>query len=279
MYLGSSRNMRFGSYDSMEMGMAPEYSKSLTSTDEYMPSPIPDVTPQPDIEDRMMAKNATQSLHVKDVKESIDAIEAYAKNIGGYVVSKSLNEPQEASTGYVTLRIPAEKLEEALAFFGEKAVKIIYESVYGNDITDQYVDTQTKLEVLEKTKAIFVGMLDSATDFDQILGAQTEILNVQRQIDSVKGQIEYMEKTAKMSLVNIDLSTDELSLGFAPADAWRPSVVFKLAVRSLVRNARQLGNTGIWISVYAVLWIPALVVFKLIRKVWKRRQEQGKKTK
>ncbi|HOM78091.1 MAG TPA: DUF4349 domain-containing protein [bacterium] len=271
-YPGSSRDFGYGRYDSISSNAFPQYSKGLSNTEEYMPTPIPEAPPQPNIETRMMVKNASQSLHVKNVKESINAIEIYTKNIGGYVVNKSLNEPQEASTGYVTLRIPAEKLEEALSYFGEKAVKVIYESVYGNDITDQYVDTQAKLEVLEKTKAIFVGMLDNATNFDQILRAQQEILNVQQQIDSVKGQIEYMEKTAKMSLVNIDISTDELSLGYAPADTWRPGVVFKLAVRSLVRNARQLGNTVIWVGVYAVLWVPTIWIFVKVRNLLKKKK-------
>ena len=81
-----------------------------------------------------------------------------------------------------------------------------------------------------------------------------------------------MEKTAKMSLENIDLSTDELSLGYAPADTWRPGVVFKLAVRSLVRNARQLGNTVIWIGVYAVLWVPAIWIFVKVRNLLKKKK-------
>lgn len=250
------------------MGAAPfggEYSKNL-ATSEYMPNPIPEAAPQPDVANRMMVKNANQSLYVKDVKESMEAIESFAKNIGGYTVSKSINEPQESSSGYITLRVPAEKLEETLTYFGEKAVRVVYESVSGNDITDQFVDTQEKLAILEKTKAIFVGMLDSATNFDQILRAQTEILNVQRQIDSVKGQIEYMEKTAEMSLVSVDLSTDELELGYSPEGSWRPGVVFKLAVRSLIGTARKAGNAVIWLGVYSVIWVPALIVVLVVRK-------------
>lgn len=87
--------------------------------------------------------------------------------------------------------------------------------------------------------------MDDATTFDQILRAQKEILNVQTQIDNVKGQIAYIEGTAKTALISIDLSTDALEIGYAPKNAWRPKVVFKQAVKSLIANLRSLGNTAI----------------------------------
>jgi hypothetical protein len=130
------------------------------------------------------------------------------------------------------------------------------------------------LDVLEKTKAVFTGMLDSATTFDQILRAQQEILSVQKQIDRVIGQIAYMEATAKMSLVSLDLSTDELELGYTPVDAWRPRVIFKLAVRSLVANARKMGNAVIWVGVYGVIWVPVLMVVKVVKKKISKKGEK-----
>lgn len=223
-------------------------------------------TPQPDIEERMVVKSAGLSLFVKNVRDTISEIETYTKSIGGYLVDKSLNEPRESSTGYVTLRVPSEKMEEALAYFGKKAVRVVNESVYGADITDQYTDTQAQLEILEKTKAIFVGMLNQATTFDQTLRAQREILSVQTQIDDVKGQIEYMKATAKTSLISIDLSTDELELGYAPADSWRPGVIFKMAIRNLIANIRKIGNLTIWAGVYGIIWIPALIVVLVLKK-------------
>jgi hypothetical protein len=240
--------------------------------------PQPEATPQPDVDDRMTVRNAELSLHVKEVSETIEALEGYVDSVGGYVVSSTINTPQESTTGRITLRVPTERLDAALEYFKDLAVTVVQENVRASDITDQYVDTKARLETLEKTKAIFEGILDSAEDFDDILRANREILNIQSQIDSVKGQIQYMEGTSSTALVSVQLSTDPLELGYAPQDAWRPGVVFKQAVRSLVANSRQIGNTGIWISVYAVIWVPVIVGFLLVKKWLKKRRdnrEQG----
>ncbi len=232
----------------------------------YGEIPYYEPAPQPDIKERKLVRNARLSLHVKDVRETIGEIDAFTKGVGGYVINSSINTPQESSTGSVSLRVPTEKLDEALIYFKGKAVNVVYEDVRSSDITDQYVDTTAKLATLEKTKAIFEGMLSSATEFDDILRAQTEILNVQSQIDQVKGQIKYMEGTSATALVSIDLSTDALELGYAPENSWRPKVVFKQAVRSLVANARKLGNTVIWAGVYSAIWVPVAVVVLVVRK-------------
>ena len=281
-------NMRYGNrgvgvsdYGFEGMGVAPSGTMSFKGMDyagdlavsRIAPEPYPNATPQPDITDRMMVKNANQSLLVSDVRSSMEGIEKYAKDNGGYVVNKYLNTPEESSSGNITVRVPSEKLEDALKYFGENSVRVVYESVSGTDITDQYEDTKAQLEILEKTKTIFDGMLTQATNFDQILRAQQEILNVQRQIDNIKGRMMKMEATAETSLISIDMSTDELELGYAPADAWRPRVVLKRAVRALIADSRKLGNFAIWASVYSIYWIPAIGIFLLIRKKTRAKKE------
>lgn len=270
-FLGSKFNA------SPQSGLGLDINESRFSADQYpksyVESDVPQVSPQPDVVNRLMVKNATQSLYVENVKESLEAMENYANSIGGYVVNKTVNTPEESSYGYITVRVPTSKLEEALKYFGKLAVRVVQESVSGTDITDQYVDTNERLAILGRTKNIYVGMLDSATNFDQILRAQQEILNVQNQIDSLKGQVEYMEKSAQTSLIEINLSTDELALDYSPKESWRPKVVFKLAFRSMVLTARKLGNSVIWIAAYSVIWVPALIIFAIAKKQYKKRRE------
>jgi len=258
--------------ESASMGRGGGFSSNL-------PIPNTSATPHPEVEERMKVKNASISLHVKDIKESVTAINTYVENIGGYVVTQRINTPQESSTGYMTVRVPSDKLEASLEYFGERAIRVVQEEITGRDITDKYVDTQAQLATLERTKAIFEGILDEAVEFDDILRANREILSTQSQIDYIKGRLQYMEKTSETSLINITMSTDELELGYAPADAWRPKVVLKKAVRSLVSDVRGLGETAIWIGVYSVFWIPALIIVLVVKKVLKNRKSKSKVSK
>lgn len=183
------------------------------------------------------------------------------------MVNSHLSKPEESANGTITVRVPEEKLTEALEAFRRAGLRVVDENVSGRDITDQYVDLEARLATLNKTKAKFEEILDKATQVQDLLNVQRELINLQSQIDSIKGQQQYLSQSAKLSKITVYLSTDEFSLPYSPADPWRPNVVFKLAVRSLVTNLRNIGSAIIWIGVYSPVWVPiSLIAWFLTKK-------------
>lgn len=239
------------------VGVAPIYNESA---------------PTPDITDRMIVTNSYLSLVVADVADAVEEAKTYTSSMGGYFVNSSINRPEEGGMGTLSLRIPADTLDEALTHFRNGAVTVVSEDLSGTDVTDQYVDNDERLRVLEANKARFEQIMAQATDIDDIVRVQREIFSLQSQIESIKGRQQYMEQTSKMALVTLYLSTDELSLPYAPADTWRPEVIFKTAVRSLVSTFRDMGTKLIWIGVYAIIWLPLLIIGWLIYRRRTRRK-------
>lgn len=222
--------------------------------------------PPTDAADRLVVKDTTLSLQVKNVADTISEIEKTAKDAGGYMVESDLSKPEFAASGNITVRVPEDKRSEALATFKNLAIKIVSEHVSGYDVTDQYTDLQAQLEVLNKTKTKFEEILDKATQVPDLLNVQRELINLQTQIDQVKGQQKYYEQSAKLSKVTIYLSTDDLSLPYAPDQSWRPVVIFRQAVRSLIGTLRSFGSLIIWLVVYLPILLPLLGLLYFLKK-------------
>lgn len=231
-----------------------------------IPPPQQDYTPSPEIKDRLVIQQSYLSLLVKNVRETVDKILEHTSQSGGYMVNSSLENPGEAPYATVIIRIPANKLSQALDFFRSLSLKVVSENLTGYDVTDQYVDIETRLATLSKTKTKFEDMLDKAVEISDILNVQRELINLESQIDQWKGQQQYLEKSAQMAKVTIYLSTDEIALPYTPSETWRADVIFKLAVRSLIANLRKVATAFIWVVVYSVIWIPLLSVIYFIKK-------------
>ncbi len=231
----------------------------------FIPPVNNDIAPT-DSADRMVIKESTMSLMVKDVAESIKTIQAAAEKSGGYLVNSHLSKPQESGSGSISVRVPESKLTETLAEFRKAGLRVVDEYISGQDVTDQYVDLEARLMTLNKTKTKFEQILDQAVQVQDLLNVQRELVNLQSQIDSIKGQQQYLSQSAKLSRITVYLSTDEFSLPYSPADPWRPNVVFKLAVRSLVANLRNIGSALIWIVVYAPVWMPILIAIWILSR-------------
>lgn len=262
--LYSSRSYQTGA----DIALAPKNSGFLSSSNLSLSREAPPV----DTQDRLVIKNTNLSLVVKDVAKVITQIESVAKGFGGFLVDSNLNKPESAANGTISVRVPQEKLTESLDEFKKLAVKVVSESVYGQDVTDEYVDLEARLEVLNKTKAKFEEIMDKAYAIQDLLSVQRELINLQSQIDSLKGQQKYYAQSAKLSKVTIYLSTDELALPYAPTNEWRPLVVFKQAVRSLIADFQHLANVVIWLLVYLPVWLPLLLLFLFLKKRLKPKQ-------
>lgn len=232
------------------------------------PAPVSPVN----FKERLVIKDSYLSLVVNNVLETQKMIIKKTEELGGYMVSSNLDKPEETPSATVVIRVPSEKLEKALSYFRSLSVKIVSENLSGYDITDQYVDVEKRLETLYKTKAKFEEILEKASRVSDILEVQRELINLQSQIDSLKGQENYLKESAKLAKITVYLSTDELSLPYAPSDSWRPKVIFKQAVRSLVSSLRKIATLAIWLAVYSVILVPLCLIVYLIYKFSKRKK-------
>ena len=216
--------------------------------------------------ERMVIQNSTLSLLVNNVEETKNKILAKTRELGGFMVSTNVNNPQDAATATITVRVPSGKLENTVEQFRGLAIRVTSEYLSGEDVTDQYTDIKAQMQTLLTTKAKFEEILDKATAIQDILDVQRELINLQSQIDSLKGQQLYIEKNAEMARLTIYLSTDELALPYAPDEMWRPQLIFKMAVRSVIGTVRQVGTLLIWTGVYSVIWVPLLLIFYFIKR-------------
>ena len=109
--------------------------------------------PTTDVSNRMVIKESYLSLLVDNVVNSQKKIIDVAQEFGGYMVNSNLQNPQDAPTATVIVRLPSDKLNQALEKFRGLAIKVISENLQGDDVTDQYVDNEARLTTLSKTKS------------------------------------------------------------------------------------------------------------------------------
>jgi hypothetical protein len=242
-----------------------------------VPSMMPiygEAAPAPEMTNRMIVSNSQISLLVKDVISALASIKTKTASLGGYMVDSNLTRPEEAASGHITLRIPSEKLDDALSFLRSLSVKVVSENLLGEDVTDQFVDNEARLAILAENSNRFQEIMKKAEKIQDILQVQQEIFNIQAQMDSIKGQQNYLAKTAQMAKLTAYLSTDELALPYAPSSPWRPEAVFKLAVRSLLGSLQAVGSKVIWLAVYSVIWLPLLIALLVIYNLYNKKNKR-----
>ncbi|MCP4591971.1 MAG: DUF4349 domain-containing protein, partial [bacterium] len=105
---------------------------------------------------RLIIKNAALTLLVADTDVAIDRTTQIAADYGGYIISSRAWYEQWYAENYkhatVTLAIPVDQFEQVMRRLRGLAVRVVDESASGQDVTDEYVDLQSRLDNLTATR-------------------------------------------------------------------------------------------------------------------------------
>jgi hypothetical protein len=230
--------------------------------------------------ERKVIKNADMAIVVKDPKESMKAIVALAEGMGGYVISSNLYEstygPNNISVpeASVSIRIPAEKLTEALEAIKKDAVEVNYENVTGQDVTDQYVDLTSRLAAKQAAEKKLTQIMEAAEKTEDVLAVYIQLQQIQSEIEVLKGQIKYIDQSAAMSSVSVRLIAEE---GAQPIEigGWKLQGTAKEAVEDLVYFTQGFTRFLIRFVIYTLpalilIAIPLYLVYRGGRAVYRR---------
>ncbi len=166
-------------------------------------------------QERKVIQNADLAIVVADPKTRMSEIAAMAEEMGGFVVSSNIYTTYygvnsvEAPEATITIRVPQEKLDDALEAIKEGAVEVTYENRSGQDVTSIYVDLQSQLKAKQAAEKKLLEILDQATETEGVLAVYTELQRIQSEIEVLKGQIQYYDESVALSAVSVRLIAEE----------------------------------------------------------------------
>ena len=155
-------------------------------------------------QNRIIVRTVDMGIIVPDVPRAADEILATTRSNGGWQVSSDRSRTHRA---LLAVRVPAERLGEFVDSIRDMAERVEYETSTSQDVTDEYVDNEARLNGLRKTEERLLEFLARAADVEDALDVQEALAGVQLEIEAIEGRLRFLSQTAAYSLVNLSLTT------------------------------------------------------------------------
>ena len=143
---------------------------------------------------------ATVTMAVYQVEPGLDAVEKIARELNGYLAQRGDKQ--------ITVRVPRAKFDEALRRV-QASGDVIHRDVNAEDVTDQYVELETRLKNARAMRDRLEQLLARA--------AVKEAVEIEKELGRVTGDIEAMEGKLKVLRDKIAYST--ITVVFEPRGA------------------------------------------------------------
>ena len=269
-------------------GYAPEAEMVVVEKMVEAPPAEPDDYAGPDIAyaaERLIIRTGNISMAVEDtlaVQATIeDMVEQMAAE-GAFVVSAQEHGGIEGSQPYITIsiRIPAARFSETMDRLADLAVNVNSRNESAQDVTEEYVDLEARLESLESARQRLLEIMEEARNTKDLLEAEQQLTQREAEIESIKGRMQYLEQSARLSSIWIELQPYILSQPVG--DEWRPAETGRRAIDTLLDGLRGFGDFAIFFAIAILPWllVIGMVIFLIVALIrWRARVRRKKEAK
>lgn len=218
-------------------------------------------TPQyNDEEGSKIQKNGSILLLVKNIDEAAKSLGDINKKYLGEITNIYDYGKGNDRSLQLIVKVPVKDFE---AYYNEirgMDGEVTYANLGTTDLTERYIDITSRLENLRKVEAQLASILEEAKNVTDILAVQKELNSVRGDIESYEAQKRYFDSQTDYSYLTITFNIDKEGLNIVDEE-WKPGGEFRVALNALVSFLKSIVNIGIWILVFSPLvLIPAGVV-------------------
>ncbi|MEO6329703.1 MAG: DUF4349 domain-containing protein [Ginsengibacter sp.] len=211
--------------------------------------------------DKKIIKTAYLKLEVTNFKTYADVIHKAAKQYGGYIANEEQNQTEDKIETTIAIKVPVEQFDAIMNDLPSTASKIIEKKITSDDVTGEVVDTKSRLEAKRQMRLKYLEFLKQSKNMAEVLQVQNEINNIQEQIESASGRINYLSHQSSFSTINL-IYYQPLP-GYVPTDktpgfAYRIIEAFKTGLGFMTEIF--IGIISIW-PIFLIL-IGVVIIYK-----------------
>jgi len=206
-----------------------------------------------------MIKSGSLNVRVENADNAVQEIRGVTEYYEGQVFSVNLRESaQGIKSGNVTIKVPVDTFDRAMAGLKEidSVSLVLQETVSGQDVTEQYVDLEGRLLNKRAEEQAFLDLLNREDDkLSDVISVTRELSRVRGEIESIQGQLRYLDSKTDMSTITMTLSEDQT---VTIIDTWRPLQELKNSINNLLSSLQGFVSLVI---VFATWFLPMALVY------------------
>lgn len=226
---------------------------------------------QPTASRRMVITTGSITVEVASYLDAAAEVSRAAVDLGGFVGSTEANVGEAGRRhGVLVLRIPAPQWTAMLDRVRGLG-NVIRESSSGQDVTEEYVDLESRLKAQKRLEEELLSLMESARrgGLRDLLEIEREVARVRGEIESMEGRRRYLADQSALATLSVELREPAALVEVEPG-ALDP--IFEALGEAVTLTARSVGAIIVFVAVLLPWLAAAWLLFVLVRWWWRRRK-------
>lgn len=242
-----------------------------TASPTYMVSSNTAASPQKQIKkEKKIIKNGTMRIESSTFYESKKRIDQTVKALKGYYENEELDKNDYRIQYHLIIRLPSRNFEQLVHGIEDGKDEILFKKINVNDVTEEFLDIETRLENKRKYLQRYKELLAKAKNVNEILSIEENIRQLMEEIESKEGRLKYLNDQVDLSTLRITLFKEYPVKIDKPVD----NPFSSRAGKSLGSGWDSIINFLLWVvSKWPMILLLSIAAW-IARRRWKKRKTE-----
>lgn len=228
--------------------------------------------------DQKLIKRVNIDAETEDLESLLPQITNKVGELGGYIEHQELYNGSAYSSSRrrnvnMTIRIPADRLGEFTAQI-EGASNVVNYSESAEDVTLQYVDTESRITALEVEQERLLELLSKADNMSDLLEIEARLTDVRYELESYSSQLRTLENKVSYATVYLYINQVKVYTEVEPQTVWQR--IGSGFSENLTDIGEDLTNFFVWVVTFSpqlIFWAVVIAgAVTLVRRKAKNRR-------
>lgn len=231
--------------------------------------------------DQKIITTIRMDAETEDMDPLLNGINAKVAELGGYMETQEIYNGSTYNSyryrhAYLTVRIPAQSLNDFVEHVGENA-NVVSSNTSTENVTLSYIATESRIKALETEQARLLELLAKAENMEDLLLIESRLTEVRTELEQVNSVLRSYDNRINYSTIHLNI--EEVK---EYTETKEPETFWERISSGFVNSMKNVGNGIVNFVVFLIVAFPyflpfiviAVVIIVIIKTVGKKKKKK-----
>jgi len=168
------------------------------------------------VDERKLIKRGHFVYPVGDLQKAESWMRERVKAFDGYIASESENNYDYRREVNMELRIPSARFDDFSETLLDQYKHFDRKDINVQDVTAEFLDVEARIKTKKELEARYLDILKRAKNVTEILEVERELSSIRQEIESAEGRMKFLRNQTSYSTINVNMYREQTgpSVGF-----------------------------------------------------------------
>ena len=156
-------------------------------------------------------KTGTLRFESDNLDQSFTAVQQALTKHKATIQNDESGKNYEHSYRNITIRVPNVSFDAFIADISKGVKHFDRKEISSEDVTEEYVDVEARLKAKRLLEKRYLELLNKATKVSEMLEIERELSSIREEIEAKEGRLKYLQSQVAMSTVHLEMYTNNAS--------------------------------------------------------------------